>query len=333
MALDRVPWFVSTEGAQHSSESARVLGWAATGGAAGVVGASSFRVTEADVPDGSVRVAPGVAAIPSNYAGGDGQSYIARAPTVTSRSVTATGSAGGRSDAVILRIDDPGSGVDPASHEFVRVEIVEGVSSSLSRVEDLGLDYPAVLLARVNLPASTGTVEDSMITDLRETVMGRTKTVGRSYGQLSSDDLQYLTSQVAYPQGEYFPRIGGDVGSGAVHTVRVPDWATRMRIRAEWLSVAAMESSGNGHMWVAWDTRVQNDPAWFTQAFRWSSGSFSHRQNWVVADDVRVDPSIRGSEVMFSLRANRDQGNSAGEIRMDIPSGIVLEVEFREEAD
>lgn len=338
MALDRVPWFVSTPGVQHSSEVARVLAHAATGGARGVSGsASALRVTQAASPNGTVSVASGVAVAPSNYPGDVGQSYIMRNITSTSVNVVATGSAAGRSDAVIIRVDDVArvgqAPSDPNNYDYTKLQVIQGVSANLKYAVDLNLPYPFVLLARIDIPKSTTVITNAMIKDMRTVVLGREERVVRTFDNFLGGNKQIMTTRQPYPVGQYFPKTSAAEDFSPIHTVRVPEWATEMEIRAEWLSVALKAGSGNGEMWVTYDTVVRNQPAYSTSAFRWSSEDTTQRQSWTVVDTVPVPAAVRGEDLLFALRANRITSTVAGEVWADAATGVVLDIRFLERAD
>ena len=337
MAMDPTPWAPSTPGAVVSATTARILAFAATGGDIGVIGSSSMRVRAQTVPNGTVTIAPGVATtVLGPYDPQPSESYVMHAPTPTTLQIPAAGSSGTRSMWVIAEVDDAGrtgqTPDDPVGYQYARFRVVDGMAG-LDQHSELTQANPFVLLAKIDLPANTGTVTNAHITDLRQVVNGRERLVTRAFADITRSATQTLTSDATYPTGQYFPRVGGAAGN-AVHTIRVPEWATRMEIRAEWLSVAVEKSGGNGHMWVTWDTVVKNDPAYYTQGFRWSSEDTTQRQNWVAVQEVPVHMSLRGRDVHFALRANRDPGSTAaGRCRMDIPSAMNLQVRFLERAD
>src|SRR5699024_922068 len=179
------PWAVGG-GAQHEVEVARQQTHDSTGGAEGISLPGDLKVRPLATPGTKVRVAPGGALLLNRYPGGAGQTYAVRNDAEVEVSVTATGSSGGRSDLVVARVLDPQyegqPPADPDEFDYSMVEIVEGVSSSATSAEDAGLNYPAVALARIDLPASTGTVEADHLTDLREMARPRSKRFLFTYG-------------------------------------------------------------------------------------------------------------------------------------------------------
>ena len=172
MSFDSVPWFVGG-GALHPAEAARLLAYAATSGAAGVVVAGDLAVTQLPTAGTSVRVAVGGAVIPNLYPGGGQQSYVGRAASSTDVSVTATDSGSGRVDLVVARIDDPFYGgtvpADVTVGPYVRIAIIENVTAGSADIP-AGLAYPAIALARLDIPASTATITTPMITSLAKVV-------------------------------------------------------------------------------------------------------------------------------------------------------------------
>lgn len=219
MGWDSVPWFVGG-GAQHSPEVARLLSYVAFGGAEGILGPGDLKVQALAVPGSSVRVAPGACAILSRALGGAYQAYAGRMPTEDTVAIAATGSAGGRSDLIVARIEDPnlsgepwGAPVDPAVGPYIFTRVIANVPATTTTVAELGLGYSAVALARVDIPASTATITDAMIVDLRK--LARPRRERRLFTAVpAADDL--LTS----PAFAQWPAV-------ATWDVDVPAWATK----------------------------------------------------------------------------------------------------------
>lgn len=330
--LDSTPWFVGG-GAQHSPEVARLLAYASTSGAEGVVEPASLRVSAQSTPNGTVAVRPGAALILNRYAGGGQQTYVLRNATSTSVTIPATGSGGGRTDAIIARVLDPqyeGSAPsDPVTFQYSRLERIGSVPGNLTRVEQLGLSYPAVLLAKVTIPASTGTITNGMITDLREVAIPRRQRLLFAYALTSSDGVQTLYS--GDEQGQAFPQ------DRAEWRVDVPSWATRVNIAAMWGGVKFDPQPGGnwGDAWVRVGALSDSD-GFNTQSTRWDtsdrmSGVF--REPWHVAASRWVPAGLRGKNIPVYLRAKSVQGAAAGRPQLDAASSISLDIEFVEAAD
>lgn len=325
MAVDNVPWFPSTPGVEVPSEVARVLAYAATSGERGVIGGSSFRATAAATPNGTVVLAPGVGAIPSTYQGHSGQSYIVRGPTATSVPIAPTGSSGGRTDLIVVRVDDaalvgqtPG---DLDTYEFAKPFVIQGGSENQA--------YPYVPIARVVVPASTATITNAMITDLREVVLAKERQVVRTY-HLTDGQQTHIVSTAAHPAGQPFPQTATYPAS--LRTVRVPPWATQMEIRAEWFSVAVIAGSRQGQVWCNFGL-TDGDNSGRIQPSRWSADDeTSGRQHLTAIDTVPIPANYRGRDLIFSPRARRYY-TPTQQTMMDASSAFALTVRFMERAD
>ena len=206
--LDLVPWFIGGE-AEHSPAVARMVAHAATQGSNGVIGFADLKVTALDIPGTEVMVFPGGAVIDNKYPGGVQQSYMARNISVTNVPVPATTSQSGATKYVILRIDDPEFGgqlpADQVNGPYVRFDVVNSITN---------LQYPHVALARIVMPASTGTITNAMITDLRVMANPRSRRE-IAVGSVANDPLNHPKFQWA--QWPLF-----------TPTVAIPSWATRV---------------------------------------------------------------------------------------------------------
>lgn len=333
MALDRTPWMVSTPGAQHSSEVARALAYSATQGATGVVGGGSLKVTANSTPNNTVKVAPGVAPVVSNYPGHFGQSYILRNATATSVTIAPTSSAGGRTDAIIIRVDDAGLvGQTPAdvnAYDYTKIQVVQGVPSGTKYNSDLSLTFPFVLLAKITIPASTSTITNAMITDLREVVNPREKVVSRDQPWFTETRVD-MVGTGEYPVGQYWPRTDSREDT-AIEMVRIPEWATRVEIEGNWLGVYVSAGTHVGHMWATMDSVIRNTPRDATQYYMWTAEDTTTRQNWFVRDTRAIPADMRGKDAYFSLRARK--ATSTGTVFMDRASGYTLRLRFQEAND
>ncbi len=240
MPLDSVPWFVGG-GAQHSPEVARLLAFAATNGAEGVVLPGNLKVVATGTPSAQVQVRPGAGVILNRAVGGDLQTYMARNPTATTVSVAATSSSGARSDLIVLQVEDPFMSGEPWQDPadvtvgpYVFVRVIPNVPNTTTRLQDVsGYEgRSAITLARIDIPVSTATITNAMITDLRSVANPRETTVvaanlGTVTGTMDS------TAYQAFPP--YQP------------TLAVPDWATYARID---VTISQVQAAGNSNGFV-----------------------------------------------------------------------------------
>lgn len=327
--LDNTPWFLSQEGVEHSSEVARSVAFAATSGKVGIMNATDLQVRAMSTPTGKVRVAPGTAAIPSRYAGSQGQSYIARNVTQTEVTISPTSSAGGRNDLVVLRIQDTAfEGSAPANvnaYNYVRFEVIQNVASSTNSVKDLNLNYPAIALALIKIPASTSAITSGMITDLRNLANPRTQDLWYPMPTVASQaETLTATSEV----GEYFI-------NAATQSIQIPDWAVRMQVRVEWIGVRYAAGNAHGSSWLEWGPyKAPSERQYATQKFQWDTPAATNvsRANWIAVDDVYIPAAMRGTTQLFVPKARR-AGGVANSVSLDGMSGMSIQVRFLETRD
>lgn len=334
MALDPVPWLIGG-GAEHSPEVVRQALFDSTGGAEGISSVGALKVQAQSTPGGSVRVAPGGAILNNRYAGGAGQSYSARNASQSSVSITATGSAGGRTDAILLRVLDPQyegqPPVDPNDFDYTRLVAVQA-PAGITDIAQLGLTYPAILLTRVTIPANTGTITNAMITDLREVANPQSKTVIRSRATVTSGEEVLAAIREG---GEWFPNQGGE------QLIFIPPWATRAIISADWIMVQEGIGNAYGDCWVEFGPGVggsgnTQDRQIATQRFRWNSANTADTKSntWRASDDVYIPAALRGTTQAFIMKAKLSSSYPAAtRPKITNMSGVELRVTFQQVAD
>lgn len=331
---DPVAWFIGG-GAEHSPEVARLLAFAATSGAEGIVAVGDLRVAPLDVPGGAVRVMPGSALVLNRAAGGSSQTYVGRLPVADTVEIAATGSGAGRTDLIVARIEDPfmsgepwDAPVDPKVGPYVFTRVIPNVPAGTTRVQDVPghSGSSAVALARVTLPASTGTVTAAMVTDLRVVASPRSVPMLRTYALVGADK-SVLTATSAYP-------VGGQTWPTAVEDawgeLEIPAWATRARIVMTWAGVLCTNNSW-GAVWVQVGMTANPDNR-KTQEVLWDAqnAAGNYRTAIVAADDIAIPAALRGTRQKFYPRGRKTSGS--GTTTLDWGSAMVLQVEFYERA-
>jgi len=315
MALDGVPWFIGVAGVEHSADVARALAYSATGGQDGIAAAGDFKVMPYSTPAGGVRIMPGSAAMVNRYQQNSKESYIGKKETVSYLPIRPTTSAGGRTDLVIATIRDPQqrtysdwSESKKNDYEYFRFEVIEGVHAGAQHISNR--DYPSIALARINIPASTGTITSSMITDLRR--MTVTRTDRRQYIRTPGTDLNMAVSGY------------GEFPKGVGVTLEVPQWATRLSVVTHF---SGLELTG---------PKATQSVAGFRGRF----GGTQDLQNTIVKVDqgqriqhtnaaqFAIPAAWRGMEVKFNVDARHVSGTGA--IQADYQSTIIYDVEFAE---
>lgn len=320
--LETVPWFVGG-GAEHSPDVARMLAHVATGGANGITRAGDLKVTELSVPGAFVQVLPGGALLANKYPGGDQQSYVARNITATNVPIEATDSTGGDVKYIIIQIEDPQFDgpvpADPVVGPYVKFAVVPTID---------GLNFPHLVLARIDQPASTSTITQSMITDLRKVAQPRVLTAMYTYNLVTPEE-DVLNDISNYPEGETWPEAT-EVAWGQID---IPEWATHMKIKMTWAGVRYPGGDAWGYAWVQVAPTVHPDH-FVTQAVTWDSDNNPniHREVIIAADDKEIPESLRGTAQKIYPRANVNGGSSAAYPKLDSTSAMILEVEFYEKA-
>lgn len=316
------PWFVGG-GAEHSPETARLVAHAATSGARGVVDVGDYKVQQLATAGTSVRVGPGAGVIPNDYPSVESQSYLTRRSAEVNVPVPATGAGAGRTDLLVQRIIDPqyaGSG-NPADPAFVfdPFVLIQGVAAGTSRVEPLNLGYPALPLARLEIPASTGTITSAMIKDVRRLANPRRE---RHLFRHQPATSQTVNANVFALWPDWEP------------TFEVPVWATHV--------VAVMTGAGIqkppgglclGELTLEFTNPGQGNPdfAIGTTAFEEDANTTFRRTGVLVAGEANCAAS-RGLTKSVRIGARRFTANGDGVLIALPTSNFVIDVEFQERA-
>lgn len=332
MALDPVPWLVGG-GAEHSPDVVRQAMYDASGGVEGISSPTAYQVRAQATPDGSVRVAPGGATLLNRYPGGAGQSYTGvRNSSQTSVPVAATGSSGGRTDAVILRVLDPQfegqPPADPNAFQYTRLEAVPA-PAGITRISQLNLAYPAILLARITIPANTATITNAMIKDLRKVARPQRWTERRALSLVAGQG-QTMSATSAYPAGTTFP-LAAETAWGAID---IPSWATHMNILMTWEGLGVPAGDAWGQLWVqvgphANPANIKTNPVRYDSV---NAQNFS-RMSLSAPDEIPVPVAMRGTSQVFYPRGNVLGGRADARWWADTGSAVRLEVEFKQLAE
>lgn len=325
MALDPVPWFVGG-GAQHSPEVARLLAYAATGGAEGVVEPGDLKVTPLSVPGGAVQALPGAALVRNRGAGGDSQTYVARNVTATQVEIAATGSSGGRSDLVVVQVEDPNvagepwqTPPDPTVGPYVFVRVIPNVPAGTTRLQDVpGYEgRTAYTLARIDLPPSTGTVTAGMITDLRR--VANPRSLSRTF--MAPTGTHFALTSTAWVD---WP--------GVTAQLDIPDWATHMSVVATIAASGYLEGSVRGNLQIAAGSAYE----WVSMAAEYDldvPANDAQRVTLVLGGDDVIPAALRGvSGVPLRIRGQRLAFTGNGRLMTAAGMHVIYQVMFEERA-
>ncbi|MFI7299246.1 hypothetical protein ACWCY6_17460 [Streptomyces sp. 900105755] len=320
MAWDSVPWFTEG-GAEHSSEVARLLAYAAFGGAQGVVGSGDLAVKALSSPAAQIQVRPGACAIINRATGSTYQAYAGRLPTSDTVNVAGTGTSA-RSDLVVARVENPYSygetwpnPSDPVVGPYIFTRIISGVAKTVTDVRQVRPNDSAITLARIDIPANTSAITQAMIKDLRDMVSPRRD---RRLYTAFPDSL----STLAYSDNKWHNWPGV-----ASWDIDVPSWATRAKIvmtfagfRMTKADVFARMQTKFGSL-LGQDTGIDDD-----------QGNNTRRSTIVLADNYAITSALRGTTQTLSVQTYMYK-SPTGDVSVDANTSIIADVEFVESPD
>lgn len=228
MTWEGAPWMIEG-GVKHSANIARLLSYAAFGGDEGIVSPLDLEVRETVPGSAGVRVMPGACSILNRGQGIKYEAYVGRNPTVDTIPITPTTASGGRTDLIIVRVENPFQDGEPWAEptpeaianqtaQFIRTAVISGVNPGTTTVRQMidALGYSAIPLAFVTLPASTSVVQQSHIQDLRRLPQAR-REEHLHIASTTTANMRLLTSANYV---EWIPEMA--------LTVQVPPWATHV---------------------------------------------------------------------------------------------------------
>lgn len=306
MTLQLDSWAVG--GAGSSPQIARLMLTSATRSGNGIVEPSDLEVQELAVPGTSVRVTAGAAVMLGQEAVFQG-SYYAHNVGEEEVPIAATDGGGGRSDLLILRAEDPNiDGTpwthDPATDNIYYFRVIEGVAPDATEVP---AGTTGVALARIDIPTSTATITQDMITDVRTMLQPRSEYVIRTQQGISPIDY---AGNIKTPSWENWPDL--------TWTVDVPEWATQVQVDATWANVGVFpdDYAGSGATDARGEVRVtliSGGTEIVTQAgaynFNELSPSNGYRANIGVLDDIVIPSALRGTTCEIRMQVS---GNDVG---------------------
>lgn len=327
MGYDPVPWMVGG-GAEHSPEVARIMAYAASGGAEGVVGSTDLKVSALATPGGSVSIARGALLIPNRFTANTSETYVARMATPETVAIASTAAGVTRHDLIATIITDPfaaGSNhpnpTNPKVGPYVKTVVIPNVGSTVTRLQQVAAYQSATgyALARVSLPASTTAVTNAMITDLRVMGLGRTERrllqVTSPGNTGSATGVNALTSTVfiRWPDAAQF-------------SIDVPPWATHAIIRGTVSSYAVKVGATTGRLRAS--------------AFGGSTPHVSFDENWdggqrrtslSFGGEIAIASQYRGTRQPVNFDGLRSQAN--GYLDADAFTNSMVDVQFEERAE
>ena len=313
--FDPVPWLIGG-GALHSPETARNAIYISTQGAEGVTAPTGLRVAALSTPGTSIRVLPGSALVLNRSVGGGEQTYTVRAGTETNVAIAAQGAGGTRYDLIVARVEDPwmagtpwADPTDATVGPYVFPRVISNVpagTTSLQQVAGYANDS-GIALARIAVPASTATITDAMITDLRKVAQPKRQ---RDLYNTQPSAVSSLTGTAA------------DWTTQANRTIAVPAWASQVKVVGTLAGVVCRTAAAVGNTSFMLGTLGGAGAA--------LDMDLNTRATLVTSDTLAIPVAVRGTSVVLKLRGNRSSGT--GTIQTDTYSTVLWDVEFLEVA-
>lgn len=331
MTFENTAWAIN--GALLGSSLARRAEYAAVSGAQGIVQKADLKVHQLAVPGVGVLIDPGVGLVTNEYQTNPNETYVVSNPgthTIPAIEMPAANPSA-KSYIVAVVIGDPdftqtghpwmGSDDPPVGEEetfqYVRPTLIE-VSAGTTT---LNVDYPALPLARIAVPANTTTIIDSYITDLRKLARPRQEQqifVGNPWTNASPN---YIPSGSAY----------ADWGANYQPSVKVPSWAKRAIVVTSINGVGLVDSSVN----IAGGIRTQlGTVVGYATAFDLPTGRVGgQRENFQTAGTYDVS-SVAGTTQPLRVEGFENVPASPTtnrRLRLQSGSQMIFDVRFFEE--
>lgn len=323
-----MPWAI--DGPLISAATARQISYSATGGNSGVNGSRDLLVRQTSTPGTSVEVLPGSYTIVNRNA--KYQSYTGRNLQSELVDIPASGTTAKTWYLGVEVLDPfyPGNGtvVEGKEDEFEYVHFV--LRSSLTENAKTWLP-----LAKIAVPANTGTITNSMIRSLRQVCNPRFSDVWIPRPTVNKDivgyshDLRAVKKGSGYDRGEQFP----DSLRGGSFDVECPSWATRMLVSAQWTSVRYSGKNAYGAYYLSYKGEGGVERSTQDFGFNVDASSNVSNVNWILNDSLPVPADCKGKNVRFWMRAFLDVAVGSNVVELSNRSGVNLQIRFLEDVD
>ena len=230
--------------------------------------------------------------------------------------------------------DYPGGGTIPSVPN-------DGVYAAPYLVSSLSSSRTEIPLAKITQPANTAAITNAMITDLREVANPIVGQFTFARPRIAADNGTQMKLTGRYVNGsddwwgELFP---GGAGIPNQTTQKIPERATHMSIRADWMSISVAGGENSwGRYWIeygdeyrahTWPRGQQYEFATQQFGFDTTGAGTNYRTNWPLMDQVPVPKKLRGKDVTFAFKAGLHPDASTSGITMNAIGGLGLHVVF-----
>lgn len=309
MSLIAQPILVN--GATHSAQSFRMLVRDLARGNEGITQGDDLKVSQRSTPGGGVSISDGSGVVRGRANSFQGSYAVCNVGADTSVNITATGGTP-RSDMVIIRVEDPeyeGS-LNPATDAIAYFQVISGVSSSATAIPDGRTGIP---LARIDIPASTSTITNAMITDLRSIANPRRERT------LLTQSPSGLSTNIGGTSGTF-----SNFSTAAGWNITVPGWATKVV-----MSLSVGQIRYNTGVFFGQIRATFGSSATVQAVNLDDNQSGTRRATVVFGDTITLPWSYFVTTQLLRLQACGLTGN-AGYVGVDASTTLIADVEFIE---
>lgn len=309
MTLYQVP--ILTNGATHSAEQFRAMVQDLARGSEGITAGTDLKVSQLGTPGGGVQIAEGSAVVRGRVSAFQG-TYSARNQGAVTMSIASQGAGSGRSDMVILRVEDPQyeGTLNPATDQINYFQVISNVSSSATTIPG-GLT--GIPLARIDIPASTSTITNAMIVDLRQIANPR-----RDRSQFVHSPTSTSTA-ISNSNGTY-TYFSSEPG----WTVAIPTWASKAIITINLAQLKYSTAAFIGSLRATFGASLT------LQAVILDDNQTAIRRvTTFVSDTLTIPDAYRGTSQLLRVQATGTTGNT-GTVAVDSSTTFRYDVEFQE---
>lgn len=299
--------------------------------AQGIAGVGDLKVRQLSVAGNGFRVMPGGAAVYNKYVTPIRQSYAVgmSAETIFPSGSMPASVGSPRNHLIAVTVGDPQYGnsghpwmpagplPDPATFEYVRTWLFQNVPAGADQDWlDANFAFPGLALARLEVPASTTTITDAMIKDVREMANPHSKDVQWSVSATVADPLGGTAGVY-----EYWP-------DNSQVLVKIPKWA----------SYAYIDGSVNGFQDSSSDaTKAEmriGSAAMnvYTPTTKYSA-IIAGRASVNIGGRIFIPEAYRGTSQNFQISATPQDAASVNDLTTDAWTNCQVHIRFTEEPD
>src|SRR5690606_31486145 len=295
------------------------------------------RVLALDVPGPSIRVMPGSAAVRNRGNGAPKEMYAVElqgsADTV---SVSSTDASGGRSDLVVVRVENPfipgepfGLPTEPTEGPCTHVRISYDVPSDCTDYYDLepgtcgGLmvsDTDSVLtLARIDIPESTGTITQDMLNDLRSMGQLGGRRIGEDFfAEVIWTEASILDTETVAGTGTSFTNWPNKVWQ-----VPIPEWVT-----GAVALVLFNPKLTDGNVWGEMKIDIGGADFGLPTTYDFDFVGTNTLETMFISGTYVIPPEVRGTVANIRLR-QRSMGTYPGRLRTGVGTYVYIQLAFK----